>query len=354
LEAGYPILYHTRECKFKCACDLSSNWRALTSPVKVYNVNGEPHKGETGMKIGMSLPQVGTQASAENLIKVAQHAEALSYDSVWVLERLLWPLNPQEPYPASPDGTLPEAYQIVFDPIETLTFVAAHTATVQLGTSVLVLPYHTPIQLARRLATLDVLSNGRAAVGVGVGWSHDEFEAAGTPFERRGARSDEFLAAMIALWGDDPVAFEGNFYRIPESRVGPKPVQRPHPPIYVAGFGTYTFERAVKYGDGWNPSGLINFEWLAGMIRQFQDAAHQAGRGDMEVVLRAFTMVSEQSRGGDRPPMMGTLDEIKGDIQRLGDIGVTHLIHSPAEIGFSPTATIDDALAVMERLIEIQ
>jgi len=305
------------------------------------------------MKIGMSLPQIGAQASAENLIKVAQRAESLGYDSVWVLERLLWPLHPQEPYPASPDGTLPEAYQTVFDPIETLAFLAAHTAKVQLGTSVLVLPYHTPIQLARRLATLDVLSAGRAAVGVGVGWSRDEFDAVGTPFARRGARSDEFLAAMLALWGEDPVEFKGDFYRIPASKVGPKPVQKPRPPIYIAGFGAYAFERAVRYGDGWNPSGAINFDWLAGMIRQFQDMAHQAGRGDLEVVLRAFDVVTEASPGDDRPAMVGTLDQLKDDIKRLGDIGVTHLIHSPAEIGFSPTATVDDMLALTERLMEI-
>ncbi|HEY3137075.1 MAG TPA: LLM class flavin-dependent oxidoreductase, partial [Blastocatellia bacterium] len=131
------------------------------------------------MKVGMSLPQIGPQASPESLVKVASRAEELGYDSVWVLERLLWPLNPKEPYPATPDGSLPEAYQIVFDPIETLTFVAAHTRKVQLGTSVVVLPYHTPVQLARRIATLDVLSGGRALVGVGAGWSRDEFEAVG-------------------------------------------------------------------------------------------------------------------------------------------------------------------------------
>src|SRR5262249_14856925 len=114
------------------------------------------------MKIGISLPQLGPQASAENLVAVAQRAEALGYDSAWVLERLLWPLKPQEPYPAMPDGSLPESYQVVFDPLETLTFVAAHTSKIQLGTSVLVLGYHSPIQLARRVATLDVLSGGRA------------------------------------------------------------------------------------------------------------------------------------------------------------------------------------------------
>lgn len=305
------------------------------------------------MRVGISLPQLGPQASPENLIKVAGRAEELGYDSVWVLERLLWPLNPKEPYPAVPDGRLPETYQTVFDPIETLTFVAAHTKKVQLGTSVMVLPYHTPIQLARRIATLDVLSAGRVLLGVGVGWSHDEFEAVGTPFERRGARSDEFLRAMIELWTKDPVKFDGEFYHIPESKVGPKPIQKPHPPIYVAGFGQYTFDRAVKFGNGWNPAGVPSFEWMEGMIKQLRETAERAGRRDMEVVLRAFTMVFKQSRGGERSPMVGTLDELREDIQRLREMGVTHLIQSPPAIGFDPSASVDDMLTVMEELIGI-
>ncbi len=304
------------------------------------------------MKIGISLPQLGAQASAENLIAVARRAEELGYDSLWVLERLLWPLNPQEPYPASPDGSLPESYKNVLDPIETLTFVAAHTSKIRLGTSVLVLGYHTPIQLARRLATLDVLSNGRALVGVGVGWSRDEFEAAGTPFAKRGARADEFLEALIALWTEDPVAFAGSYYHVPESFVGPKPVQKPHPPIYVAGFGQYTFDRAAKYGQGWNPSGMPTFEWLEGMIKQFRATAAQAGREAMEVVFRAFTVVTEQSLP-ERQPLVGTLDDIRDDVKRLRDLGVTHLIHSPAAIGFTASAGVDDGLALMERLIDV-
>lgn len=329
---------------------------ALTSILKLNTVNVLAiFKEGVGwkMKVGISLPQLGPQASPENLITVARRAEELGYDSVWVLERLLWPLNPREPYPAAPDGRLPEGYQTVFDPIETLTFVAAHTTRVQLGTSVLVLPYHSPIQLARRIATLDVLSGGRVLVGVGVGWSRDEFESVGTPFERRGARCDEFLRAMIELWTKDPVKFEGQFYQIPESRVGPKPIQKPHPPIYVAGFGQYTFDRAVKFGSGWNPAGIPSFEWLEGMINQFRQTAERAGRSGMEVVLRAFTMVFQQPSGSDRSPMMGSLDQVREDTARLRDIGVTHLIQSPPAIGFDPRASIDDMLAVMEQLIEV-
>ena len=305
------------------------------------------------MKVGISLPQLGPQASAENLARVARHAEELGYDSVWVLERLLWPLAPKEPYPATADGKLPDSYQIVFDPIETLTFVAALTQRVQLGTSVLVLPYHTPIQLARRIATLDVLSGGRALLGVGVGWSHDEFEAAGTPFERRGARSDEILQAMIDIWTKDPVKFDGEFYHIPESNVGPKPVQEPYPPIYIAGFGQYAFDRAVRFGNGWNPAGVPSFEWLEGMIKQFRDTAERAGRGGMEVVLRSFTVLLKESMSGQRSPMTGTPDEIRSDAHRLRDMGVTHLIQSPPAIGFDPRAGIDDMLRLMEMLIKV-
>jgi probable F420-dependent oxidoreductase len=305
------------------------------------------------MKIGISLPQTGPHATAENLARVAVRAEELGYDSVWVLERLLWPVKPKEPYPASPDGSLPEAYQIVLDPIETLVYVAAHTSRVELGTSVVVLPYHTPVELARRTATLDVLSAGRAVVGVGAGWSQDEFEAAGVPFEKRGARADEFLEAMIRIWTEDPVSFAGKFYSIPESKIGPKPAQKPHPPIFVAGFGQYTFDRAARFGAGWNPSGLPSFEWLENMINQFRKTAEQAGSHNTEVALRAFSMIFPESRASERKPMMGTLEEVREDTRRLRRMGVTHLIHSPPEIGFDPGAGIDRMLEVIEQLIEI-
>lgn len=305
------------------------------------------------MRVGISLPQLGPQASPENLIRVAVRAEELGYDSVWVLERLLWPVNPQEPYPAAPDGKLPVAYQNVLDPLETLTFVGAHTTRIRLGTSVLVLPYHTPIQLARRISTLDVLSGGRVEVGIGVGWSRDEFEAAGTPFERRGALADEFLRALIDLWTRDPIAFKGEFYSIPESMVGPKPVQKPHPPIYIAGFGDYTFKRAARFGSGWNPAGIMSFEALEASIKLLNEIAAREGRGPMEVVLRAFTVVFDQPSPNERRPAMGTLAEIREDIKRLRDAGVTCIVHSPPEIGFIESASVEMALIRMEQLMEI-
>jgi len=305
------------------------------------------------VRIGCSLPQLGLQANRDNLIGVAKRAEELGYDSVWVLERLLWPIEPKEPYPAAPDGKLPETYQTVLDPLETLTFVAAITARVKLGTSVLVLPYHTPIDLARRIATLDLLSGGRAEVGVGIGWSSDEFLAAGVPFKRRGARADEFLQAMVALWTENPVSFKGEFYEIPESMFGPKPKQRPHPPIYVAGSGKAPLERSVKFGNGWNPSGIPSIEWLESEMAKLQKLASEAGRPAMDVVLRGIGYVLDKSPGAKRLPTVGTLDEIREDVRRLKDIGVTELIYAPPEIGWINMPGIEAGLARLEQLIEI-
>lgn len=305
------------------------------------------------MKLGFSLPQLGPQATPDNLIRAATTAEDLGYDSVWVLERTLWPINPREPYPASPDGSLPEAFQYVLDPIETLAFIAARTSRIGLGTSVLVLPYHTPVILARRIATLDVLSGGRAMIGVGVGWSTDEFEAASVPFERRGARSDEILKAMINVWTRDPVSFDGKFYKIPNSRIGPKPVQKPYPPIYVAGFGQHAYDRAVKYGQGWNPAGIQDWQGLGDMIKQFRQTAEAAGKTGMEIVLRAFTVVFDKPNPAARRPMMGTLDELHEDIAKLRELGVTHLMHSPPQVGFTNDPSIETGLRLMDQLVRI-
>lgn len=305
------------------------------------------------MKVGCTLPQSGSVASPENLIRVATRAEELGYDSVWVFERLLCPTNPRDPYPPSPDGSWPTNFQNVFDPIETLTFVAAHTNKLRLGTSVIVLPYHQPIHLARRLATLDVLSGGRVEICGGVGWSHDEFEASGVPFAGRGQRTDEILEAMIAIWTHDQVRFDGELYKIPESKIGPKPVQKPHPPIHLAGFGQYAFDRAAKYGNGWNPVGPMDFDSFDASVKQLQATAHQAGRNDLEVVLLSYPVITDASPGGTRPPMVGTLSELRGDVQRLREIGVTHLIFAPQEMGYSPTSQIEPALTRIEQLIEL-
>ena len=208
------------------------------------------------MRVGFALGNIGPIGTAENLVKIAQRAEALAYDSLWTVERLLWPVAPQTPYPATPDGSLPEAYKRVLDPLDALTFVAGHTRKIALGTSVLDIPYYSPVMLARRVTTLDVLSGGRVRLGLGLGWSKDEHDAVGAPMKQRGARADEFLAVMKTVWTTDPAEFKGRFYTLPRSVIETNPVQKPHPPIYMAAFAPAALNRIARLADGWNPVGI--------------------------------------------------------------------------------------------------
>src|ERR1700756_2315507 len=145
------------------------------------------------MRFGFALPQVGSAVGPEGLVMVAKRAEDLGFDSLWVLDRILWPVNPRAPYPIG-DGSLSVQYKNVLDPVETLTFVAAHTRRIALATGVLDLPWYNPVLLARRLTTLDILSGGRLRLGFGIGWSQDEYEAAGASWKDRGRRADESLS----------------------------------------------------------------------------------------------------------------------------------------------------------------
>ena len=299
------------------------------------------------MRIGFNLPQIGPAASPEAMVRVAQRAEELGYDSVWVIERLLFPTNPQTPYVATPDGSLPEVYKIVFDPIESLTFVAGQTSRIALGTSVLDIPYYNPVMLARRLTTLDVLSNGRLRVGLGQGWSQDEFDATGASMKGRGKRADEFLSVLKAIWTTDPVEFKGEFYQIPKSIIQPKPVQKPHPPIYLAAFTPPGMKRAATMANGWNP---VAMPGLDEMVAGFKAMVKQAGRdpADLDVVVRANIVVTDQPQGEGRFAFVGSEDEIKQDIVSMQKLGATELFFDPT---FSPDgASVDGFLSRMEKM----
>lgn len=160
------------------------------------------------VKIGLRLPQTGEgHATKENIIRLAKGAETAGIDSLWVLERLIWPLNPQDPYPGTTDGKFPTDWQYIFDPLETLTFVAGNTEKIALGTSVIDILFHNPVILARRFATLDILSGGRAIAGCGIGWSRDEYQVSGIPFRNRGKRQDEYLQILKKVWTGDVVCY---------------------------------------------------------------------------------------------------------------------------------------------------
>ena len=233
-----------------------------------------------------------------------------------------------KPKNTSRGGNLPTYYQNVLDPLETLTFAAAHTDKIALGTSVTDMLFHNPVILARRFATLDVLSHGRSICGLGIGWSEDEYIASNIPYDHRSARADEFVQALIRIWTEDIVEFKGRYYEIPASKIGPKPIQRPRIPIYLAGFSPNTFSRVVKYADGWLPSAdrLDFFEHLTDGIKTLKEQRKREIRNP-EIITLAFPFHADPHKDGtERPPFSGTVDDVRDDLKRLKEIGVDHAI----------------------------
>jgi len=233
--------------------------------------------------------------------------------------------------------------------IVTLAFIAAQTERVRLGTSVLVAPFYSPVVLGKQLATLDVISRGRLTVGLGIGWSRDEYDAAGTPWEQRGARIDEFIECLDALWTQDEVKFKGAFYFVPTSRVEPKPVQKPRPPLLIGGYSEAAFRRAGRLGDGYT-GGNMAPEKLAQTIARVREHAERAGRDPMSLIIasRGSFKVTSTPQGRNRTVFWGSLQDIRDDVRRYEDAGVTEVFLDPT---FQlPACSITDLLRQMEAL----
>jgi probable F420-dependent oxidoreductase len=303
------------------------------------------------MRIGITLPSLGRAAkNPKNIIQAAQHAEALGYRTLWVADRLLYPTDPRTPYAVTPDGSLPEFYKNVLDPLETLTFSAAHTTRIGLGTGVLDIPFYNPVVLARRLTTLDIFSGGRLRVGFGLGWSEDEFEAVGVPLKGRGARAEEFIQVLKAIWTTDPVEFHGKYYDVPRSIIGPKPAQKPHPPIYLAAFVPAALKRAAKLADGWLPAGLP-FDAMSHMVPQFRNMIKGAGRDPVkvEVIFGSEIKVTSEPLRAERRLFTGSKDQIRGDVDSVRDLGIDELFF----MVLTDEDTIDSFLSSTEAIWSI-
>jgi probable F420-dependent oxidoreductase len=301
------------------------------------------------MKLGFALPVAGAWATPDGLVRVAREAEALGYHSLWVFQRLLYALAPQNDYPPAPGQPWPKPFERVLDPVVTLAYVAAATSRIRLGTSVLIMPYYTPIVLAKQLATLDVVTGGRLDVGLGTGWSRDEYEAVGVPYRDRGRRADEFLRCLKAIWAEDPVEFRGEFYRVPRAKVEPKPVQRPHPPLTIGGYGPAVIQRVVRLADGFN-GGNVPLAQVAPLIAQLREAATAAGRDPktLQIVCRGSFRISPTAQGPDRRPLWGTIEEIREDVRRYAEAGLTELF---LEGNFDPSGpSLERVLPLMTAL----
>jgi probable F420-dependent oxidoreductase len=204
------------------------------------------------MEIGLNLPATNPALTAPLLRRLAERADARGYAELFLGEHVVLFGAPTSDYPASEDRQAffnPTAPLV--DPIQTLSFLAACTSRIRLGTGVVILPQRNPVYTAKHVATLDWLSGGRFDFGVGVGWAEEEYKALDMPFAQRGPRCEEFVAVMKALWTQHRSEFSGRFYELPACYQYPKPVQTPHPPLWFGGWSPPALERAARLGDGW-------------------------------------------------------------------------------------------------------
>jgi len=258
------------------------------------------------VQFGVLLPQFGPHARGadvqQRIRQVALAADRLGYSVVWTAEHIVFPETIRTPYPYGSRYPFPLTDPI-FDVVATLSWVAALTTRVRLGTSVLVLPYRNPIVLAKELATLDVLSEGRLLLGVAGGWLAEEFEMLGVAFRERGARTDEYIALLRALWTQDRVSFTGRFYRLDGALFFPKPVQQP-PPIWIGGGSPAALGRVARLGDGWIAAPRPTLEDLAKDIAEIGRLAERAGRDPARIGVSSNGAATSLDDLLDRIPRM--------------------------------------------------
>ncbi len=268
------------------------------------------------MKIGFSLSNNQGIEDVREILRLATRAEELGFDSVWSSEHVFNVSYVQERI-----GNRP-----YYEPLTILTYVAATTKTIGLGTSVLVLPYHNPIRLAKTAATLDVVSGGRLTLGVGVGVIEQELIAMGSPFEERGAITDETIAIMKELWTKEDPSYEGRFHSFSGMKFTPKPVQKPHIPIIIGGTSRAAVRRAARVGDGWHPTAL-DPEILSQRMRYLGERAQAEGRDPAELAVSVSAPMGEAGREG-RYSLGADPAEILEKAQTYESLGVDRLVIS--------------------------
>ena len=274
------------------------------------------------MRIGLAAPQYGPFAALESLRHVAQRAEAMGLDALWVGDRLLTPLEPKDRYPGG-DGSIPPAHKVFLDPFAVLAVAASVTSRVRLGTSALNACWYAPPLLARSLTTIDQISDGRLDAGLGLGWSSDEYAAVGVPWTSRAARYEATLDALDAIWHTDPVAYSGELWTVTPSHIHPKPVGRP--PLYLAGFAPDALRRIGRRADGWLTA-TLPIPVLTSMWAVIRQAAEDAGRDPdaLRMILRANPVITAEAGGS--PPRSGTVAQIAGYLNETARAGVHEFI----------------------------
>lgn len=238
------------------------------------------------MKFGLMFANTGPFATADGVVDLATNAERVGFESIWTVEHVIWPEAYSSQYPYSPTGKMPgDSSSPIPDPLIWLSFAAAHTSTIRLATGILIVPQRNPLVLAKTVASLDVLSNGRLDLGIGVGWLEEEFEALKIPFNDRGARTDDYIAAMQTLWAEDNATYDGKFAGFQNVTSNPKPPGGTVP-IVVGGHSKAAARRAGRLGDGFFP-GKGTMAEIAELVDIARQTAVDAGRDPEAIEMTA-------------------------------------------------------------------
>jgi probable F420-dependent oxidoreductase len=298
------------------------------------------------MDLGFALPVSGSWATPANVSALAQEADSRGLRTLWTFQRVLFPTS----------FDLPAVYRSVLDPVVVLGFAAAVTQRIRLGTAVVNGPFYAPAVLAKQLASLDVLSGGRLDAGIGLGWSPDEYAAAGVPMEQRGRRFDEWLDALHAVLTEDPVSFEGEHYTVPRSHVAPAPVQAPRPPLLLGGSAPAALRRAGTRGDGWISSSRATLDDIRDGGRLVREAAVAAGKAaeDVRVVVRGVTVLRDRPVDGDRPLLTGSVEQLRADLDVYAAAGVDEVfldLNFDSEAVGNPAADPEAAMALARTVL---
>lgn len=274
------------------------------------------------MKFGVTFPNSWGIEDPKVLFALGTKAEHLGYDSLWTSEHVF-----NVSYVGTRLGDAP-----YYDSLLSLTHLAAVTDSIRLGTSVLVLPYHHPVTLAKQLATLDVFSGGRLSVGIGAGVIEEEFEALGADFRQRGSVTDESIQAMKALWTQELPEFHGQHYDFSGMVFSPKPMQKPYPPIYVGGDSRPAIRRAAREANVWHPTSVGAEDIRLGM-RYLQEQARTVGRDPERFGISVRLDLDFPALGGSRtaprrprPALIGTPDEVLEQVRVYEEVGVDELL----------------------------
>jgi probable F420-dependent oxidoreductase len=292
------------------------------------NTTALPETGD-GVTFGVALPFSDHHLGYGDVVGFATTAQSVGFDGLWVADHLIVGPPPHQPHTWYDAPTL-------------LAGLASVVPSLTLGTDVLVVPYRNPILAAKSLATVDIVSGGRLVVGVGVGGNPVESAALDADYGARGAVTDEYIAVWKAVWADDPTEFVGEHTSLVAQQLGPKPIQRPHPPIWVGGNSLPALRRAATIGDGWQPLGLTPTQYRAG-VGVLADLAQKANRPQPTLSYSAMfgAVTTRPDDSADRVPLTGGIDQVIDDLGQLRECGVVNFVFRPGEHAMSNAEVLD-------------